>query len=62
MNKYTFTEKGFTFKRIDKKKARITYNNGLTVRCCPVNIRPGSFLGLGFGYKQAGAKLLRAIV
>lgn len=46
MNKYTFTEKGFSFKRVNKRLARIAYNNGLTIRFCPVNIRPGSFWGL----------------
>lgn len=31
MRKYTYTENGFTFERIDKKQARRAYNNGLTV-------------------------------
>ncbi len=42
MNKYTWTENGFTFKRVNKAQARRAYNNGLTVRFCPVNLRPGS--------------------
>ena len=41
MRAYTFTENGYTFKRINKKQARAAYNNGLTVRfvlaiCAPV--------------------------
>lgn len=40
MRKYTFTEKGHTFKRIDKKTARTAYKNGLTVIICPCNLRP----------------------
>lgn len=40
MRKYTFTEKGRTFKRIDKKTARTAYKNGLTVIICPCNLRP----------------------
>lgn len=42
MRAYTFTENGFTFERVDKKQARKAYNNGLTVRFCPCNLRPGS--------------------
>lgn len=42
MRQYTFTENGFTFERVDKKQARKAYNNGLTVRFCPCNLRPGS--------------------
>lgn len=42
MRNYTFTENGFTFKRINKAQAKRAYNNGLTVRFCPVNLRPGS--------------------
>lgn len=42
MRNYTFTENGFTFKRINKAQAKQAYNNGLTVRFCPVNLRPGS--------------------
>lgn len=41
MNKYTWTENGFTFKRINKTQARRAYNNGLRVVVCPVNLRPG---------------------
>lgn len=29
MKKYTFTDGGYTFQRIDKKTARRAYNNGL---------------------------------
>lgn len=41
MRKYTFTDSGYTFQRIDKKAARRAYNNGLRVMLCPVNLRPG---------------------
>lgn len=41
MNRYTWTENGFTFKRINKAQARRAYNNGLRVVVCPVNLRPG---------------------
>lgn len=41
MRKYTFTDGGYTFQRIDKKAARRAYNNGLRVMLCPVNLRPG---------------------
>jgi len=41
MKKYTFTDGGYTFQRIDKKTARRAYNNGLRVMLCPVNLRPG---------------------
>lgn len=41
MRAYTFTENGFTFKRINKTQARRAYNNGLRVVVCPVNLRPG---------------------
>lgn len=47
MKQYTFVENGFTFERINKKQARRAYNNGLTVRFCPCNIRPDFPLGLG---------------
>lgn len=40
MRKYTFTEKGHTFKRIDKKAARTAYKNGLTVIYLPVQLAP----------------------
>lgn len=33
MKKYTFTDGGYTFQRIDKKAARRAYNNGLRVIC-----------------------------
>ena len=46
MRAYTFTENGYTFKRINKKHARQAYNNGLTVVFCPVKIRPFSPWGL----------------
>lgn len=41
MREYTWSENGFTFKRISRKKARTAYNNGLPVIACPVNLRPG---------------------
>ena len=41
MRKYQYTEKGFTFKRVDKKTARAAYINGLSIILCPVNLRPG---------------------
>lgn len=41
MRKYTYTEKDFSFERIDKKTAKKAYLNGLTVIICPVNLRPG---------------------
>lgn len=41
MKAYTWTENGFTFKRINKTQARRAYNNGLRVVVCPVNLRPG---------------------
>ena len=41
MRAYTWTENGFTFKRINKTQARRAYNNGLRVVVCPVNLRPG---------------------
>ena len=40
MRKYTFTEKGHTYKRISKNAARAAYKNGLTVVICPCNLRP----------------------
>lgn len=46
MRAYTWTENGFTFKRINKKQARQAYNNGLTFRFCPCNLRPGSVFRL----------------
>lgn len=46
MRAYTWTENSFTFKRINKKQARQAYNNGLTVRFCPCNLRPGSVFRL----------------
>jgi len=46
MRKYTFTQNGFTFERIDKKAARTAYNNGLSVLWCPCNLNPSSPWGL----------------
>lgn len=46
MNKYTFTNKGFTFERINKKEARTAYVNGLTVLVCPANLHPFSAWGV----------------
>lgn len=43
MREYSFTDRhGFTFERIPKNRARIAYNNGLTVLFCPCNLRPDS--------------------
>lgn len=39
MKQYTFTDRGFTFKRINKQTARRAYMNGLTVMLCPCNLR-----------------------
>lgn len=36
----SFTENGYTFKRINKNTARRAYMNGLTVVICPCNLRP----------------------
>lgn len=41
MNKYEYTDRGFTFKRIDKKSARRAFSNRLPVVFCPCNLRPG---------------------
>ena len=35
-----FMENGKYYERITKRKARAAYNNGLTIRFCPVKIRP----------------------
>lgn len=40
MKKYSFTNNGFTFERINKKDARTAYINGLSVVICPANLRP----------------------
>lgn len=53
MRGYTWTENGFTFKRINKAQARRAYNNGLTVRFCPVNLRPGSSFRLDMDMNKA---------
>ena len=42
MNNYSYTKDGFTFRRVNKAKARAAYNNGLSVVFCPCNLRPGS--------------------
>ena len=42
MRKYQYTEKGFTFERVNKRTARAAYLNGLSVVACPVNLRPGA--------------------
>ncbi len=52
MKKYTFTDGGYTFQRIDKKAARRAYNNGLRVMLCPVNLRPGYPLPPGNQHKR----------
>ena len=43
MRKYTFTEKGHTFKRICKTAARAAYKNSSTVVICPCNLRPTQY-------------------
>ena len=43
MKHYEFQNNGFTFIRIPKNKARVAYNNGLTVIFCPCNLRPFGF-------------------
>ena len=43
MRKYTFTEKGRAYKRINKNAARAAYMDGLTVIICPCNLRPTQY-------------------
>lgn len=43
MRKYTFTEKGRTYKRISKTAARSAYMGGSTVIICPCNLRPAQY-------------------
>lgn len=43
MKKYTFTEKGRTYKRISKTAARSAYMGGSTVIICPCNLRPTQY-------------------
>ena len=43
MRKYTFAEKGRTYKRINKNAARAAYMDGLTVVICPCNLRPNQY-------------------
>lgn len=42
MREYTFTQGGYTFKRVNRAVARRAYNNGLRVILCPCNLRPGA--------------------
>jgi len=42
MKQYTYTDRGKTYTRISKAKARAAYNAGLEVVLCPVNLRPGA--------------------
>lgn len=42
MKKMRFEHDEFTFERINKKTARIAFNNGLPVIFCPVNMPPFS--------------------
>lgn len=42
MRQYTYTDRGKTYTRISKAKARAVYNAGLEVVLCPVNLRPGT--------------------
>ncbi len=66
MRNYTFSNGGFTFKRVNKKVARIAYNHGLTVHFCPVNIRPFSPWGLDMDinkrFQNCGDQSFEAIV
>ena len=41
MKKYTFTDGGYTFQRIDKKAARRAYNIVVRVMISPVKVGPG---------------------
>ena len=52
MRKYNFDHNGFNFIRINKKRARAAYNNGLTVIFCPCNLRPFGFYNLGLPMEQ----------
>ena len=40
MNNRVFTDQGYTFARVSKNTARRAYAVGLSVVCCPVNLRP----------------------
>ncbi len=42
MNKYSYTDAGRTYTRINRTKARNAYNDGKTVIACPSNLRPGA--------------------
>lgn len=41
MNRYTWTENGRTYTRINRTKAKAAYNSGKPVIACPCNLRPG---------------------
>ena len=42
MKAYTFTLNGYTFRRINRTKARTAYAHRLAVMICPCNLRPGT--------------------
>lgn len=42
MNTHSFIDDGFTFERIAKRRARIAYNNGLSVLFAPIRCPPFS--------------------
>lgn len=48
MNNYIFSYKGFTFKRVSKKKAFQAFKTGLTVWISPCNLRPFSMWNQAF--------------
>ena len=58
MNKYIFTDGGYTFKRIGKKAAEKLYNSGETIRVSAVNISPVNVWG---AYSDANNKELTNI-
>lgn len=41
MREYTYTDNGFTFERVNKRKAEAAYKGNLKVILCPKNLRPG---------------------
>lgn len=42
MKAYTFTLDGYTFRRVNRTKARTAYAHHLSVIFCPCNLRPGA--------------------
>lgn len=41
MYKFTFDAIGYTFNRVNRKRARNAFNKGITIAFCPSNLRPG---------------------